>query len=160
MNKFLLSVLIFCLRMQAQAQSTIPILNLDELKNRYTQQNDTTYIVNFFATWCGPCIQEMPMLNKFYEEHRNTNIQLIFISLDNPSYIKKLPNKMQKLGVQAPVYLLKANSDYSWLPQVDSRWQGSIPATMIINTKKNVKAFFETPMDKGQLEFYLKKLGL
>lgn len=41
------------------------------------------------------------------------------------------------------------------LRAIDKRWQGSIPATMIINGNKKVKAFFETPLEKGQLEFYL-----
>ncbi|HNA39839.1 MAG TPA: hypothetical protein PLR84_10045, partial [Chitinophagales bacterium] len=71
-----------------------------------------------------------------------------------------LPTKLKKLGIKAPVYLLNESSDFSWLPYIDKRWQGSIPATMVVNGNKNVKAFFETPLEKGQLEFYLKKLGL
>ena len=142
------------------AQNEIKVVKIEDLKKVYVRPVDTTYVVNFFATWCGPCMMEMPVLNNFYKTHKNTNIQLFFVSLDNAGAYKKLPAKMKKLGVEAPVYLLNESSDYSWLPYIDKRWQGSIPATMIINTKKNVKAFFETPMDKGQLEFYLKKLGL
>ena len=144
----------------ALAQNEIKVVKIEELKKVYIKPNDTTYIINFFATWCGPCMMEMPILNKFYDEHQNTNIQLIFVSLDNAGVLKKLPSKMKKLGVQAPVYLLNESSDFSWLPYIDKRWQGSIPATMVVNSKKNIKAFFETPMEKGQLEFYLKKLGL
>ncbi len=143
-----------------KAQEAIPMVKIDDLKKVYTKPNDTTYIVNFFATWCGPCMQEMPILNKFYEEHKNTATQLIFVSLDNIGTIKKLPAKMKKLGVQAPVYVLNESTDFSWLARIDKRWQGSIPATMVINNSKNIKAFFETPLEKGQLEFYLKKLGL
>jgi thiol-disulfide isomerase/thioredoxin len=142
------------------SQNDIKVVKIEELKKVYVKPNDTTYIVNFFATWCGPCMMEMPVLNKFYDEHKGTNVQLIFVSLDNAGTLKKLPLKLKKIGVQAPVYLLNESSDFSWLPYIDKRWQGSIPATMVINNKKNVKAFFETPMEKGQLEFYLKKLGL
>ena len=142
------------------SQNEIKVVKIEELKKVYVKPNDTTYIINFFATWCGPCMMEMPILNKFYAEHQNTNMQLIFVSLDNAGTLKKLPTKLKKIGVQAPVYLLNESNDFSWLPYIDKRWQGSIPATMIINSKKNVKAFFETPMEKGQLEFYLKKLGL
>lgn len=142
------------------AQNEIRVVKIEELKKVYIKPNDTTYIINFFATWCGPCMMEMPILNKFYSEHQNTNMQLLFVSLDNAGTLKKLPVKLKKLGVEAPVYLLNESSDFSWLPYIDSRWQGSIPATMVVNHKKNVKAFFETPMEKGQLEFYLKKLGL
>ncbi|MCC6582347.1 MAG: TlpA family protein disulfide reductase [Chitinophagales bacterium] len=154
---FLLSVLFAS---TVFAQNEIKLVKIEDLKKVYLKTNDTTYIINFFATWCGPCMMEMPILNKFYDEHQNTNIQLIFVSLDNSGTLKKLPAKMKKIGVQAPVYLLNESSDFSWLPYIDKRWQGSIPATMVVNSKKNIKAFFETPMEKGQLEFYLKKLGL
>ena len=161
MNKSIFTIFFFILfAANVFSQNEIKVVKIEELKKVYVKQNDTTYVINFFATWCGPCMMEMPILNKFYEEHQNTNVQLIFVSLDNAGALKKLPSKMKKLGVQAPVYLLNESTDFSWLPYIDKRWQGSIPATMVVNGKKNIKAFFETPMEKGQLEFYLKKLGL
>lgn len=160
MNKILIFSIIACSYVSVFSQNEIQIVKIEELKKVYVKPNDTTYVINFFATWCGPCIQEMPVLNKFYEDHLNTNIQLIYVSLDNASALKKLPSKVKKYNIKAPVYLLNESSDFSWLPYIDRRWQGSIPATMIVNNKKNVKAFFETPMEKGQLEFYLKKLNL
>jgi len=138
----------------------IKVVKIEDLKKIYNNPNDTTYVVNFFASWCGPCIMEIPVLNKFYDDNKNTTTQLIYVSLDNAQYLKKLPKLVSKMKMQAPVYLLNESSDFSWLPYIDKRWQGSIPATMIVNSKRNVKAFFETPMEKGQLEFYLKKLGL
>ncbi len=161
MNKSIFAIFIaVILTSPVFSQNDIKVVKIEELKKVYVKANDTTYIVNFFATWCGPCMMEMPVLNKFYDEHKDTNVQLIFVSLDNAGTLKKLPLKLKKIGVQAPVYLLNESSDFSWLPYIDKRWQGSIPATMVINNKRNVKAFFETPMEKGQLEFYLKKLGL
>ncbi len=160
MKKWLLLLSCSICFVVSYAQNEIKIVKLEELKKVYTRPNDTTYIVNFFATWCGPCMMEIPVLNQFYESHKDTTIQLIFVSLDNSNSLKKLPSKIKKAGIQAPVYLLNESSDFSWLPYVDKRWQGTIPATMIVNTNKNIKAFFETPMEKGQLEFYLKKLGL
>ncbi|MCC6515008.1 MAG: TlpA family protein disulfide reductase [Chitinophagales bacterium] len=160
MKKWILFVLLFpCLHI-AFAQNEIQVVKIEQLKKVYTHANDTTYIINFFATWCGPCMQEMPILNQFYEDNKNTSKKLIFVSLDNAGYLKKLPTKLKKIGIKAPVYLLNESSDFSWLPYIDKRWQGSIPATMVVNGNKNVKAFFETPLEKGQLEFYLKKLGL
>lgn len=160
MKKWILFVLVLpCLHI-AFAQNEIQVVKIEQLKKVYTHANDTTYIINFFATWCGPCMQEMPILNQFYEDNKNTSKKLIFVSLDNAAYLKKLPTKLKKIGIKAPVYLLNESNDFSWLPYIDKRWQGSIPATMVVNGNKNVKAFFETPLEKGQLEFYLKKLGL
>ena len=158
--KKLLSFIAFSILIFTAVSQEIKVVKIDDLKKIYTKANDTTYVINFFASWCGPCMMEIPTLNKFYEEHQNSNTQLIYVSLDNEQYLKKMPKLITKMKMQAPVYLLNESNDFSWLPQIDKRWQGSIPATMIINNKKNVKSFFETPMEKGQLEFYLKKLGL
>jgi thiol-disulfide isomerase/thioredoxin len=158
--KKLLLIIAFSFSISVGFSQEIKIVKIDELKKIYIKPFDTTYVVNFFASWCGPCIMEIPILNKFNEEHKNTNIKLIYVSVDNPAATKKLQKLVNKMKIQAPVYLLNESSDFSWLPLIDKRWQGSIPATMIVNNKKNVKAFFETPMEKGQLEFYLQKLGL
>lgn len=152
-------LVIFCSVSFARAQQ-IDLVRIEGLKEVYTHNDDTTYVINFFATWCGPCMQEIPVLNKFYQEHKGTNIKLIFVSLDNSKYLKKLPSFLKKQKIEAPVYLLNESSDFSWLPEIDRRWQGSIPATMVVNGKRHIKAFFETPLEKGQLEFYLRKLGL
>ena len=158
--KKLTLLLIFCALFFISYAQEVRVLKIEELKKIYTQPNDTTYIINFFATWCGPCVMEMPVLNEFQEDHKNTNTKLLFVSMDNSKYLKKLPSFIKKMKIQTPVYLLNESSDFSWLPIIDKRWQGSIPATMIVNNKNQVKAFFETPLEKGQLEFYLKRLGL
>lgn len=159
--KFLFTIGLWCcLCLPLKAQTSIPIIHLEELKNRYTQANDTTYIINFFATWCGPCIREMPVLNAFYEKNKDTKMQLIIVSLDQVGYAKKVAQKLSKLKVKAPTYLLQTNGSFDWLPSVDVRWQGSIPATLIIQNNKKVKALLETPLEEGQLEMYLQKLGL
>jgi len=123
MKKCILFVLLFpCLHI-AFAQNEIQVVKIEQLKKVYTHANDTTYIINFFATWCGPCMQEMPILNQFYEDNKNTSKKLIFVSLDNAGYLKKLPTKLKKIGIKAPVYLLNESSDFSWLPYIDKRWQ-------------------------------------
>jgi thiol-disulfide isomerase/thioredoxin len=70
------------------AQNEIKVVKIEDLKKVYVRPVDTTYVVNFFATWCGPCMMEMPVLNNFYKTHKNTNIQLIFVSLDMQVPIK------------------------------------------------------------------------
>ena len=156
---FLLLNTYFILLITTYAQD-IKVVKIEELKKEYIKTNDTTYIINFFATWCGPCVQEMPVINKFYQSTKDKKIQLLFVSLDGGIAPAKLAKFIKKQKMEAPVFVLNESSDFSWLPYIDSRWQGSIPATMIINSSKKVKAFFETPMENGQLEFYLKKLGL
>jgi thiol-disulfide isomerase/thioredoxin len=154
---FLLILIGVSLVSNAQA---IKVVKIDALEETYTRPNDTTYVVNFFATWCGPCMKEIPVFNAFNERHKNSQIQLLFVSLDNPAAPKKLATAVKKAGMQAPVLLLDESNDFAWLPKLDKRWQGSIPATMIINSKKRINVFLETPMEEGDLEKYLSNLGL
>jgi thiol-disulfide isomerase/thioredoxin len=156
---FFFLLLLLQLTVAVSAQE-VQIVKIEDLKKIYNRPNDTTYVVNFFATWCGPCMMEIPMLNKFQADHETEKIQLLMVSLDNGKTMKKLPALIKKMKIQAPVYLLNESGDFSWLPYIDKRWQGSIPATMVVNSQKNIKAFFETPLEKGQLEFYLNRLGL
>lgn len=158
--KKIVGLLLFAVMGHIARAQEIQVVKLEELKKVYSRPNDTTYVVNFFATWCGPCVMEIPVLNKFREDTKNSDIQLIMVSLDNSKSLKKLPAWIKKMKILAPVYVLNESADYSWLPYIDKRWQGSIPATMIINVNRNKKAFFETPVEDGQLQFYLKKLGL
>ncbi len=160
MKKAFLLLITNCLLLTTSFAQDIKVVKIEELKKEYIKTNDTTYIVNFFATWCGPCLQEMPIVNKFYQSTKDKKIQLLFVSLDGGIAPAKLAKFIKKQKMEASVFVLNESSDFSWLPYIDSRWQGSIPATMIVNSSKKVKAFFETPMENGQLEFYLKKLGL
>lgn len=160
MKKIILILITYFSLLITSFAQDVKVVKIEELKKEYIKANDTTYIVNFFATWCGPCVQEMPVINKFYLATKNKKIQVLFVSLDGGIAPAKLSKFIKKQKMEAPVFILIESSDFSWLPYIDKRWQGSIPATMIVNSNKNVKAFFETPMENGQLEFYLKKLGL
>jgi hypothetical protein len=103
---------------------------------------------------------EMPALIQFYNTHQNTNIRLLLISLDQLKFEKQVNNFIKKNNIPVPVYLLHAGKDFSWLPQVDPEWHGSIPATLIINRSKNTRLFHEAPLQPGQLDYLLNKLGL
>jgi thiol-disulfide isomerase/thioredoxin len=160
MKKIISFLIAYCFFLITSFAQDIKVVKIEELKKEYMKSNDTTYVINFFATWCGPCVQEMPVINKFYQSSKDKKIQVLFVSLDGGIAPAKLSKFIKKQKMEAPVFVLNESSDFSWLPYIDQRWQGSIPATMIVNSSKKVKAFFETPMENGQLEFYLKKLGL
>ncbi len=150
----------FFLTAQLSPAQEVKHLSIKQLQEIYYRANDTTYVVNFWATWCGPCVTEMPALMQFYETHKNSNVQLLLISLDQPKFEKQLKNFISKNKIAAPVYMLDAGKSFDWLPQIDKRWEGSIPATLVINYSKNIQQFYETPLQAGQLEYLIKKAGL
>lgn len=111
-------------------------VSYNELKNIIHQKNDTVYIVNFFASWCDPCLAELPEFVKFSDEHKN--IKMIFVSLDfKKDHQQTLKKLIEKYHIKQPVYFLNESKAGSWISDVDSTWSGAIPATIFVNNKKS-----------------------
>ena len=118
---------------------TIEVVKFEKLQSKFKNKSDTTYIVNFFASWCSPCIAELPSIVKFSKENKNTKYKVILVSLDlKKNYLEVLPNLIEKFQISQTIYLLDESDSNSWINKVDKNWSGQIPATFITNgsTKK------------------------
>lgn len=117
---------------EAWAQSYVKVsaVEVEELLKRKT---DTTYVLNFFASWCAPCIQELPELQAFAAEHQTEKVKLILVSLDFEEDAQEaLLPLLQKYSITNPVWLLSEDGN-RWITRIDRHWSGSIPATIIVN---------------------------
>lgn len=119
---------------QAQEKVTIYETYEDFAKNILIE-DENIYVINFWATWCAPCIKELPYFEKLNAE--NKNVKVILVSLDSKKDLdKKLIPFIEKRKLKSKVLLL-ADKDYnSWLSKVDDDWSGAIPATLLLNGKK------------------------
>ena len=98
------------------------------------------YVVNFWATWCAPCVKELPYFEKLHQQ--NKNIVVILASLDSKKDIeRKLIPFIKRKNITAQVVSLNDKDYNTWLPQIDQNWSGSIPATFIFSG--NQKQFSE-----------------
>ena len=119
--------------------------------------NDTTYVFNFFATWCRPCVQELPGFEKASVAHMGEKVKVTFISLDfAKDFNDKLLPFIKDKDIKSQVYLLDEPDYNSWLDKVDKTWSGSIPATLVINSKSNFHKFYEQQMSREELEKIIK----
>ncbi|QNM86931.1 redoxin family protein [Polaribacter pectinis] len=131
----------------------------NELKPLLEKKDSKTYVINFWATWCGPCVKELPYFEKINEEYKNKNVEVILVSLDFPKHVeKKLIPYINTKKLQSKVVLLDdANEDF-WIKDIDSTWSGAIPATIIYN--KNKRKFYKKSFDfetlENELQTYLK----
>ena len=106
----------------------------EEFSEVLNRTGEKTYVVNFWATWCKPCIAELPYFNKLAEEHSNDDIEVILVSLDFKNRIKKsLIPFIEKNNIKTEVVLLADNRSNEWIDKVDESWSGAIPATLIYN---------------------------
>lgn len=109
----------------------------------YLHQNDeTTYVINFWATWCLPCVKELPYFEQLNEKYKGQNVKVILVSLDLPKKVESnLIPFIKKKNLKSEIIHLNDPDANAWIEKVDKSWAGSIPATVIYN--KNNRVFAE-----------------
>jgi len=141
----------------------ISIVNFEQLKPKFTKTDDVLYVVNFWATWCAPCVTELPHFIEVNSEFSKAdNFRMILVSLDDSENlegpVKKFIEDKNLKG--AELYLLddiKRMND--WIPAVDSSWSGSIPATLFIRNGKSLK-FVPGAIEKDELRKIILELKI
>jgi|TARA_B110000259_G_scaffold168534_1_gene197687 thiol-disulfide isomerase/thioredoxin len=113
-----------------------------------------TYIVNFWATWCAPCVKELPHFESIQENYKE-DVEVILVSLDFPrQYESKLKPFIEKHQLKSKVIVLDDPDMNSWISKVDANWDGAIPVTLIYNTSK--RSFYDRTFSYNELESELK----
>ena len=133
-----------------QGKITLPVYDFDGLEPMLHISNDTTYVVNFWATWCSPCMQELPGFSRLVEEYRGQKLRVILVNLDLKSHIKSdLLPYLNKTAILPMVVSLDDPNENVWIDKVSPDWSGSIPATVIF--KGNRRGFYEKSFEYAEL---------
>lgn len=128
----------------------LEIYDFDGIEKFFKTENDKTYVINFWATWCGPCIKELPHFEVLNEEYKSKNVEVILVSLDFPkAYEKKLKPFIIKHKLNSKIIALNDTNSNSWIPKVSEAWSGAIPATLIFN--KDKRQFYERTFNYNEL---------
>ena len=123
-------------------QVSVKSYNFSGLENLLKKQNDTTYVVNFWATWCVPCVEELPNFEKLNADYKDKKVKVILVSIDFPKMVESnLLPFIKKHELKSEVVHLNDPDANSWINKVDSTWSGAIPATVIY--KKDKRNFYE-----------------
>jgi thiol-disulfide isomerase/thioredoxin len=125
----------------AQNVEVIRFTDLDKLM----QKDDGIYVINFWASWCGPCVVEMPEFETLANNFRLNNVKVVFISLDFKRDLEAVKKFAEDRKINSPIYLLDEPDYNSWIDKVSVKWSGSIPATLI--SQGNRKEFYEQSFD-------------
>lgn len=140
----------------ALSQGTnIPVVNYSGLEPLLHKQNDTVYVVNFWATWCKPCVEELPHFIETANDYRHEKVKFVFVSLDFTRQLdtKLVPFVTDRMQGQK-VILLNDPAANTWINKIDPNWTGAIPATLIY--KGNSRSFVEGTLSKNELINYIK----
>ena len=144
-----------CLNVRAQE---IPNWKIGDLE-AFIKKSDKPTIVNFWATFCKPCIAEIPHFQKIVKQYQKDSVQLLLVSLDmNEMYPDKIKLFANKFKFTAPIVFLDETNADIFCPKIDESWSGAIPASLFINNKTGYRKFFEEEMSEHKFEAEIKTL--
>jgi thiol-disulfide isomerase/thioredoxin len=129
------------------------IISLPDLEEIINQQSNDIKVINFWATWCRPCVKELPYIDNLSRNIEDKKIDVVLVSLDfAEDFEKKLLPFLQKREIKSQVKLLdETNYDYM-IDRIDESWSGAIPATLIIDSQTGRRIFLEKELGDGELE--------
>lgn len=129
------------------------VINLEQLQNLLNQKHEKILIVNFWATWCGPCVKEMPFFEKITAEGEDdVDVLLVSMDLDLDPDAGKVYRFIERKKIQSRVVLLDEPNPDSWINTVEKSWTGALPATLVINQKTGQRKFVGKSLREGDLE--------
>jgi len=131
----------------AQAQN-IKAYNSDALNARLASSNDTVYIVNYWATWCIPCVKELPYFEKLADKYKDKKVKVLLVNFDfKEQYPKAIANFISKKNIQSEVIWFSESRPNDYIPKIAPDWSGALPATTFSVQKGKRKIFEEGEVD-------------
>ena len=145
----LVSLLLAALTGHSQSVTAI---KFDRLKQMVSQPGDTLYVVNFWATWCGPCIKEMPAFEATRQANTDRKVKVLLVSMDDKADLKtKVIPFVRNRKIRSQVILLDEPDPNTWIDKLAPEWSGALPMTLVINNQRNIRRFINKPIKAEEL---------
>jgi thiol-disulfide isomerase/thioredoxin len=151
MKRIFFTGLVFFLSATVHGQA-VKRVKITDLEKMITESR-TPLIINFWASWCKPCLEEIPYFMEEAKKHGKDSLQLLLVSLDmKDAFPGQIMRTITKRKITVPVqWLDETNADY-FCPKIDPKWSGAIPASLFINNKTGYRKFFEEQLSHEKLK--------
>ncbi len=161
MRKSILIIILLPLLMSCNQQPNevkVDVFDYSLLEPYLNKSTDSIYVVNFWATWCAPCIKEFPYFEQLHKEYKSDKLDILMVSLDFPNQLdKSLYPFIKNRKTDLNVVLLDDPAQNVWIEKVDSTWSGALPATLVY--KGDNRVFIEGPVDYNDLVNAINKVS-
>lgn len=136
-------------------------VTFSELQSRLKRPSgDSLTVINFWATWCRPCVKELPYFEQFLQQEKQAKVRIWLVSLDFPEDVdKKLIPFVKQRKLACPVFYLNERNPNDWVNQVAEEWSGAIPATVLYDAQGRKKAFHAGEFDFAGLKKWINENG-
>lgn len=152
---YIITLLLFAAGLiRAQNFSAIPFSSFEKFLDT---KNDTLYIINFWATWCKPCIEEMPYFEQVNNEKGSDKLRVILVSVDTETRWKSsLEPFISNKNIGSEVWSFYNDKPVDWIDRISPQWNGSIPATLFLYNGQ--KTFYEKEFTYDELHNIIQQL--
>lgn len=134
-------------------------INLKDLQLLINKPSDKVQVINFWATWCAPCVKEVPFFEKLNQENKSVDVTLVSMDYDLDPNPEKVYRFIARKKLQSKVVILTEQNPNDWIDKIDKSWSGALPATLIINTKTGKRKFVQKELHEGELEKLIEEVG-
>lgn len=149
-KKIIPVALILCLSISEISAQRVQTIDADGISMLSKLSNDTCYVLNFWATWCSPCVKEIAIFEKLHKDKAQSKLKVILVSLD---FVNQLERRvipfLEEKEITAEVRIMTDTDYNAWIDRVDPKWTGAIPATLIYN--KDRRVFLEKELTYNEL---------
>jgi len=134
------------------------LIKLPELQ-KLIHEPGSVKVINFWATWCAPCVKEMPLFEKL--NHDDKNVRIILVSMDydldpDPAKVKRF---IERKKILAEVVILAEENPNDWIEKIDKSWSGALPSTLVINPNSGKRKFIQGELKEGDLEKVIQEVS-
>ncbi len=127
-------------------------IRLKDLQRVINAPTSKVQVINFWATWCAPCVKEIPLFEKLNQVNQNVEVTLVSMDFDLDPNPEKVYRFMTRKKLQSKVVILAESNPNNWIDKIDKSWSGALPATLIINTQNGKRRFVQKELQEGDLE--------
>ena len=134
------------LLMQAKGQQ-VQYHDFGDVEKLLSSDADTTYVINLWATWCKPCVEELPYFSAVDSMMQGTAVRIILLSLDAQlRWESSLLPFLQAHPMQTEVWALYPERPSDWIDRIAPQWSGAIPGTLFLHGRSGKRLFVESDM--------------
>jgi thiol-disulfide isomerase/thioredoxin len=126
---------------------SITSVKIQDLLTEIQKTDDTLRVINLWATWCAPCVKELPYFEQAHQSFKSQKVKIILTAIEDE--LPKVQAFVKKRNLQAYLLFLDEEHANEWIPQIEKSWQGEIPVTLFV--KQGIKKFHSGDFTQAEL---------
>ena len=134
------------------------LIKLSQLQTLIEEKSDQIKVINFWATWCAPCVKELPLFESLNQDRKDAKVTLVSMDIDLDPNPEKVYKFVARKKIKSHVVILDERDPDSWINKIDKSWSGALPSTLFINTVTGKRKFVEREMHAGDLEKFIEEV--